>query len=60
MTHSATASPATPRQSGLRQRHEMLETRLAELRAHPSADDLEVKGLKLEKLRIKEAMAGLR
>ena len=65
MTQSAHAStPAAPtppaRLDGLRQRHEMLEARLTELLSHPSADDVEIRSIKREKLRVKEAMEGVR
>ena len=62
MTQSAHASEAnaTPRHEGLRERHATLEARLDALRLHPSADDMEIKSLKREKLRLKETMAGLR
>ena len=58
--HASTATLASARQDGLRQRHAMLEAQLDKLRAHPSADDMEIKTLKREKLRLKEEMAGLR
>ena len=58
---SQTAShTSTARTDGLKRRHETLEARLAELRSHPSADEMEIKSLKREKLRLKEEMNGLR
>ena len=51
---------ASPRQSGLERRHSALEARLSELQAHPSADEMEIKALKREKLRVKDTMEGLR
>lgn len=51
---------ATPRRAGLERRHAMLETRLSELQNQPSSDDMEIKALKREKLRVKETMEGLR
>lgn len=63
MNHAEPTSTATahaPRMNGLRQRHEMLEARIEALRATPSADDMEIKTLKREKLRLKEKMEGLR
>ena len=51
---------ASPRRAGLERRHAMLETRLSELQAHPSTDEMEIKALKREKLRLKETMEGLR
>ena len=53
MNHSDLASTASaPRLDGLRQRHAMIEARIEQLRAHPSADDMEIKTLKREKLRL--------
>ena len=57
---TATASDTLPRIDGLRQRHESLDERIRELRGHPSADELEIKALKLAKLRVKEELTALR
>ena len=50
---------ASPRRDGLERRHAMLETRLSELQAHPSTDEMEIKALKREKLRLKDKIEGL-
>ncbi|MDY0029012.1 MAG: DUF465 domain-containing protein [Pseudobdellovibrionaceae bacterium] len=47
---------ASARQQSLQHRHSILEERLRELSSHPSASDTEIRGLKLQKLRIKEEM----
>ena len=55
-----TPNAASPHRAGLERRHAMLEARLSELQAHPSTDDMEIKALKREKLRLKETMEGMR
>ncbi len=44
----------------LENRHQQLEDRIADMMAHPSVDDLEIKKLKLEKLHLKEEIERLR
>jgi hypothetical protein len=44
----------------LSEKHRLLETRIQEELARPSADDLQISQLKKEKLRIKDEMAKLR
>ena len=44
----------------LSEKHRLLETRIQEELARPSADDLQISRLKKEKLRIKDEMAKLR
>lgn len=43
----------------LSEKHRMLETRIQEELARPSADDLQINRLKKEKLRIKEELTKL-
>jgi len=52
----ALSQNASARQQSLQNRHNVLEERLRELSSHPSASDSEIRGLKLQKLRIKEEM----
>lgn len=51
---------ATLELAELEQRHQMLEAELAEMRQHPSVDDLQLVELKRRKLQIKDAIARLR
>jgi hypothetical protein len=44
----------------LSEKHRLLEMRIQEELARPSADDLQISQLKKEKLRIKDEMAKLR
>ena len=44
----------------LERRHQALEAEIAEARAHPSIDDLEVVELKRRKLLVKDEIARLR
>jgi hypothetical protein len=44
----------------LSEKHRLLETRIQEELARPSADDIQISRLKKEKLRIKDEMAKLR
>ncbi len=44
----------------LESRHQRLEDQIADMMAHPSVDDLEIKKLKLEKLHLKEEIERLR
>lgn len=46
--------------SELSEKHKLLERRIAEKRAHPSVDDLELIKLKREKLKIKDRIAELK
>jgi hypothetical protein len=46
--------------SELQRRHTALEAELDELRAHPSADDLQIVELKRRKLQVKDEIARLR
>ena len=51
---------ATVELAELEQRHRMLKAELAEMRQHPSVDDLQLGELKRRKLQIKDAIARLR
>jgi hypothetical protein len=51
---------ATLELAELEQRHQLLEAELAEMRQHPSVDDLQVLELKRRKLQVKDAIARLR
>lgn len=44
----------------LSEKHRLLEMKIQEELAHPSADDLQINRMKKEKLRIKEEMTKLR
>ena len=44
----------------LSEKHRLLETRIQEELARPSADDIQISRLKKEKLRIKDEMAKLK
>ena len=48
---------ASAHHAALAQRHAALEQRLSALGARPHADDAEMKRIKREKLRLKDAMA---
>jgi len=43
----------------LQRRHQALEAQIAEARAHPSIDDLQIKELKRRKLLVKDEIARL-
>jgi hypothetical protein len=43
----------------LQRQHRALEAEIAEARAHPSVDDLEIKELKRRKLQVKDEIARL-
>lgn len=47
------------RKESLKAKHETIENRIDELTAHPSVSDLEVAGLKKQKLAIKDELAQL-
>lgn len=51
---------ATLELAELEQRHQMLEAELAEMRQHPSVDDLQLIEIKRRKLKVKDAIARLR
>lgn len=51
---------ATLELAELEQTHRMLEAELADLRQHPSVDDLQLLELKRRKLQVKDAIARLR
>lgn len=46
--------------SELNEKHKLLEKRIAERLASPSSDELEIRRLKLEKLKIKDRITELR
>lgn len=52
----ALSQQASSRQEALQARHAALEARIHELRRHPSVSDVELRHLKVEKLRLKEEM----
>ena len=43
----------------LEQRHRELESKLAEIQAHPGADDMEIASIKRQKLQIKDKIKAL-
>lgn len=49
----------TPQLAELEQRHRMLEDEIAEARAHPSTDELQLVELKRRKLQVKDQIARL-
>ncbi len=48
-----------PHLVALRQRHEELDQKIAEVESHPSADTSEIRDLKRKKLQVKEEITSL-